>query len=122
MYAYFCKAKILSEWKRTISTYIAGSVGIGFNRSSKFLESPYIPEEVPAPPFSDGSINNALTYSAEIGIQKALNQNMFVGIGYNFSDWGKSALGPAQGQTTSSGITMNHFYTNGLQINFTTVG
>jgi opacity protein-like surface antigen len=117
------KGKLLAQLTPTLFPYIGGSIGKrGYNHSTNYSESAYIPEEVPPPPFTDGSINNILTYSAEIGIQKALNKNVYVGIGYNYSDWGKSSLGRAQGQTTTSVITVDNFYTSGVQLNLTFVG
>ena len=42
-----------------------------------------------------------------------------VGVGYEFSDWGKSQLGRAPGQTINSGLALSHFYTNAFQPNVT---
>ena len=65
--------------------------------------------------------NTTFTYNLGVGIQRVLNQNWQIGIGYEFADWGKSQLGIASGQTLNSGLKLNHFYTSGLLFNLTYV-
>ncbi|MDF1757854.1 MAG: porin family protein [Legionellaceae bacterium] len=115
------KGKLLKQLTETLSPYIAASVGVGFNRASRFSLTPIITEEIPAPLFSSHSITDSFAYTFEAGIQKTITQHVFLGLGYHFADWGKSLLGPALGQSTEQSIQLNHFYTNGLQFNLTVV-
>lgn len=101
-----------------MSPYLSGSVGIGFNTARTFTITPRIPEEVPAPPFKHRT-KTAFSYTLGIGLQKEINNNWQWGIGYEYSDWGKSQLARADGQTLNSGLSLSHLRTNGLLINIT---
>ncbi|MGL6035737.1 MAG: porin family protein, partial [Legionella sp.] len=60
-------------------------------------------------------------YTVGAGLQKSLNDNWQVGVGYEFADWGKSQLASAPEQTLNSGLGLNHLYTNGVLLNVTYV-
>lgn len=63
--------------------------------------------------------HTTFTYTLGVGVQKVLNQNWQVGVGYEFADWEKNQLSRAEGQTLNSGLTQNHLYTNGVLLNIT---
>jgi hypothetical protein len=46
--------------------------------------------------------------------EKPLNDHWTIGMGYEFTDWGKSQLGAASGQTSGEGLILNHVYVNQL--------
>lgn len=98
--------------------WINASLGIGFNQAHDFENTPLIFEALPNPNFSRHT-TTALTYTVGAGVQKILDRHCQIGIAYEFADWGKSALGRAPGQTTHSGLVLNHLYTNGFLLNFT---
>ncbi|KTD05091.1 outer membrane protein [Fluoribacter gormanii] len=112
------KGKLLADMGFVVMPWVSGSVGVGFNEARSFRSTPKIFEALPNPNFASHS-QTAFTYTVGAGIEKALNQNWQVGAGYEFSDWGKSRLGRAEGQTQNSGITLNHLYTNGIMFNLT---
>lgn len=97
-----------------IQPYVSGGVGVGFNRAFNYQVTPTIAEAVAAPGFTAGT-TTALTYTLGAGIQKSFHTHWQIGMGYEFSDWGQSNLSRATGQTTSSGLHLNHLYSNELQ-------
>lgn len=91
---------------------------VGFNQAHGFTNTPLNFHAVVNPNFEPRT-EVALTYTLGVGMQKPLNKNWQVGIGYEFSDWGKSQLGRANGQTLNSGLKLAHLYTHGLLFNLT---
>jgi opacity protein-like surface antigen len=112
------KGKLIMDRGYWLMPWISGSVGVGFNHAHDFTDSPLIFEAVPTSNFS-GNIQTAFTYSVAIGVQKALDQHWFAGVGYEFSDWGKSQLGRATDQTLNSGLKLDHLYNSGVLFNLT---
>lgn len=107
--------KILSNMLRpSCLLYVSGSVGVARNQSSGFYSTPLIFESLPEPAFSSHN-ETALTYTLGIGIAHPLNQHWQTGIGYMFSDEGKSTLGLSSSHTTSNRLTLNHLYVNTVQ-------
>ena len=101
--------------------YISGSAGIGFNRAYDYNTTPKIFEAI-SPPNFQSNIETAFTYTLGVGFQRIIIAHTQVGIGYEFSDWGKSALLTAAGQRTQDVLQINHLYTNQLQFNITYLG
>ena len=98
--------------------WVNASIGVGFNRSYAFSNQITIPEASVEPDFGSNTVT-ALTYTVGLGIQKNVREHMQVGVGYLFSDWGKSNLNKATGQTLNSGLSLKHLYTNGVLFNLT---
>lgn len=114
------KGKLLANAGYWVTPWISASGGIGFNKAHSFQDSPTIPEAITNPDFTNNS-KNTFSYTLGAGVQKALDSNWQLGIGYEFADWGKSNLGRAAGQTVNTGISLNNFYTNGVLVNITYV-
>lgn len=112
------KSRLLIDKGYLLIPYISGSIGIGFNHAHAFNNSPLIPEALPNNNFTN-NIKTSLTYSLGAGVQKRLNPNWQLGIGYEFYNWGKSELGQAFGQSINNTLTLNHLYINGLLLNLT---
>ena len=108
------KSKFIVDKSDFVSPYVFGSIGWGNNDAEEFIIVPKNPESVPAPAFLDHS-QNSLTYTLGVGLQKAMNNNWLIGIGYEFANWGKSSLAPAPGQTMGQGPQLSHLYTHQLQ-------
>lgn len=98
--------------------WISGSIGVGFNQASQFNNTPTIFPAIVNPDFTSNN-TTAFSFTLGVGVQKAITRCWQVGLGYEFSDWGKSQLGRAPGQTLNSGIPQNNLYTNGLLLNIT---
>lgn len=109
------KGKLFADLGYFVQPFISGSAGLGFNQARGFKIRPKIFEEIPAPGFA-GHTETAFSYTIGAGVQKALNEQWQVGLGYEFADWGKSHLAKASGQSLNEGLCLNHLYTNGLQL------
>ena len=114
------KGKLLADENLPVQPYISGSLGVGFNQAHAFERTPTVIGEIPHPRFQPNSVT-AFTYTVGIGVQRALDQNWKVGIGYEFADWGKSHLARFEGQTLNTGLSLNHLYTNELQFSLSLV-
>jgi len=109
------EGRLVGDFGYFVDPYISGNIGIGFNRAYGFTITPKISAEVPAPAFT-ANTTATFSYSLGIGVQKTFCKNLQVAIGYEFSDWGRSGLSPANGQTTNETPTLNHLYTQALQV------
>ncbi|MFN7097540.1 MAG: outer membrane protein [Gammaproteobacteria bacterium] len=114
------KGKLLGNWGWGFMPWVSASVGVGFNRAYSFTNTPTIFEALPSSNFTSNT-TTAFTYTLGIGIQRALTKHWQIGAGYEFSDWGKSELGRATGQTMGSGLSLSHLYTNAFLLNLTFV-
>lgn len=112
------KGKLLSDMGYFVIPWVSASAGVGSNRASSFSNTPIIFEALPNRNFASHT-ETAFTFTLGAGVQKELNENLQIGIGYEFADWGKSQLGRAEGQTLGTGLSLNHFYTNGVMVNLT---
>ncbi len=74
------KSKLLFDNGYLVTPYISGSLGIGFNKAQSFMITPKLYQEIPAPPFQDQT-TRAFTYTVGTGIQKALTNQVHLGVG-----------------------------------------
>lgn len=112
------KGKLLAELGFVVMPWVSVGLGVGFNDAHGFHNTPTIFEALRNPNFASHT-ETTFTYIVGAGVQKALNEHWQVGVGYEFADWGKSHLGRAEGQTLNTGLSLNHFYTNGVLFNAT---
>ena len=112
------KAKVFNDLGYRILPWISGSIGVGFNRSNSFYNIPLITQAIAQNNFGNHT-QTSFTYTVGAGLQIIINSNWQAGMGYEFADWGQSHLNQALGQTQSSGLRLNHLYTNGLMFNIT---
>lgn len=96
--------------------YLSGSVGLGFNHSYKYSSAPKINTESPIAPF-ESNITETFSYAIGVGVEKSFATNWSAGIGYEFSDWGRSALGRVAEGTYSTNVERAHLYNNALLLN-----
>ncbi len=99
-----------------LQPYLSVSAGVASNRSFAFNQVAKIFESVVAYNFTHRTLT-AFTYTAEAGVQQKLNDNLALGIGYEFADLGRSKLGPADMQVGNVVPYLNHLYINQLQFN-----
>lgn len=112
------KGKLLGDYGYMIKPWISASLGIASNRAYGFFSTPTIPEAVDTPDFNSRT-KTAFTYTFGVGIQATLTTHCQAGVGYEFSDWGKSQLDRASNQTLGTGLSLNHLYTNSAMFNLT---
>lgn len=112
------EGKILADRGYWFIPWVSTSLGIGFNNTHDFQNTPLVSEAVMMTNFAS-STQTSFTYTLGAGAQKVLNPHWQIGAGYEFSDWGQSQLNRASGQTLNSGLSLNHLYTNGVLFNLT---
>jgi opacity protein-like surface antigen len=104
------KGKLILDNGYWFAPWVSSSLGVGFNRAHNFTN------------MNDADFINhtktAFTYTLGAGVQKYIDDNWQVGVGYEFADWGKSKLGYAL-PGINSGLKLNHLYTNGVLFNIT---
>jgi len=105
-------------FNQKVMPYVTGSVGIGFNRSYSYTETVLSSAVSTNPAFANNSLN-AFTYSVGAGLQTCPWNHFIFGVGYEFMDWGRSALGSAPGQVLNTAPSMSHLYMNTLLFNIT---
>lgn len=110
------KTKWIAENAYNMNPYFSGSIGVGFNHSTDYVETPLIFQEIDAPPFQSKT-KVSFVYSLGTGFQHTVNEHISVSLGYQFVSWGASALNRAEGQTTGNGLSLNNLYTHGIEFN-----
>ena len=95
--------------------YLSASAGAGFNHSSGFHIRTRLFEEVAAPSFPDQG-KTSFSYTIGTGLETPIDDNWRLGLGYEFADWGKSALGRAAAQSIGEGPFVNNLRTHELQV------
>lgn len=109
------KGRLTGNCNRLVEPYISASVGAGYNHAYDFKIDAKISEEVPAPPFGSHT-QTSFSYTVGIGLQKSFTPQLQAALGYEFSDWGKTELSRATGQTLNKGLMLNHLYAQQLQL------
>lgn len=112
------KGKLLLDKGSFFAPWLSASLGAGFNRAYRYANKPTIYQALPNANFASHK-TTAFTYTLGAGVQHILTKHLTAGIGYEFSDWGKSQLHRAAGQTIGNGLALNHLYTNGVLLNLT---
>lgn len=112
------QGKLLAELAHGWMPWVSFGLGVGWNNSHDFKNSPLIDEALSTPNFSSHT-QTSFTYTVGLGLQKTLNQHWQWGLSYQFADWGKSQLGRAAEQSLDSGLALDHLYTNGVLFNLT---
>lgn len=97
-YTNHSKITMRSKWIADPKTmflqpYVTVAAGVAFNAAFGFETMPYVDPAL-SPRWFDNKTNVAFTYSAGVGIEKRISQFWSIGVGYEFSDWGKSGFGP----------------------------
>lgn len=104
------KGKLIAYTMQPIQPYISGSLGVAWNNSHDYRPVLLNPA-VYFPIWYEANVAVAFPYTVGAGVQTMLNPNWQVGIGYQFSDLGKSYL-RGDGVTLNKGLRLTHFYTN----------
>ena len=105
---------LFNHWSATVFPYLSASLGIAWNNSYDFATQALIFEALPVAGFQ-AQRKTALTYTLGVGVQKVFTRHWQLGIGYEFNDWGSSALGPIPEQGLNSGLSLSHLYLQQLQ-------
>lgn len=106
------KGRLIAHNIDWVQPYISASLGAGWNNAHDFLPRSINEAQFPSPWFAENT-TIGFPYSVGVGVQKALNPNWQVAIGYEFADLGKSILGTDY-NTGIIGPRLTHMYTNEL--------
>lgn len=106
------KGKLIGSAFTPVQPYLSGSFGIAFNNAHDYRALSINQFLFPAPWFASNT-TYAFAYSVGAGVQKMLNRNWQVGVGYEFADLGKSYLG-GDGVNITKGPRLTHLYNNQL--------
>jgi len=101
-----------------LAPFVSAGAGVSFNRAHTFDNTPLIFEAVPNANFTNNT-KSSFSYALAAGVQKTFQTRWQAGLRYEFSDWGKSELGIAPGQSQGTGLRLNHLYTNGVLFHLT---
>ncbi|MCW5589227.1 MAG: porin family protein [Legionellales bacterium] len=112
------KWKLLADLGWKVIPWLSASVGIANNQAYGFNNTPTLDQAVAMPNFTEQR-KTGVTYSLGIGLQYSISPQVQMGVGYEFSDWGKSQLSNAPGQTVNSGLYLSHLYTHAILLNIT---
>ncbi len=115
------KGKLLADRGYVVTPWVSASLGVGFNQSHDYSNTPTLSEAVVMSNFANNT-TTAFTYTFGVGVERHLNSHWRAGMGYEFADWGRSQLSRASGQTLNSGLLLSHLYTNGFLFNLTYSG
>ncbi|QDP72679.1 hypothetical protein FOG18_08985 [Legionella israelensis] len=97
-----------------IQPYITAAIGAAFNYAYGFRTIPLI-SPLTSSQWFDSNTKVGFTYSIGGGIQTSFNDHWQVGVGYEFSDWGKSELGRALTiPWTHTGPQLDHIYAHNV--------
>lgn len=110
------KAKFIGDFCWVIQPWISATLGMAFNQSHGYSSRPTVAGFPSLPIFASKTIS-AFTYAVGVGIQYPFAKNFQVGVGYEFTDWGHSRLGPMDGAATNQTLSLPHFYTNSVMFN-----
>ena len=115
------KGKLSKEMSMGIAPFVSASIGAAVNNARSYGEVAKIPEEVVPPPFRNRSTTQ-LTYALGIGLQKAIDEHVAVGIGYEYADLGSATLGRAFGQPQNAGPHLSNITTHSAMLYVSYVG
>lgn len=109
--------KLLGAYQR-FHPYVSAEVGVAFNRASSYQETPLLIEEIPLPPFS-AQRTTSFAWGVGAGVDIDVYAKTRLGIGYQFADLGKSALGANPERMTSESLALSHLYSNQIRLQLT---
>jgi opacity protein-like surface antigen len=102
----------------SLHPYVSGELGAAFNQASGYQETPLEVGAIATPPFSNHS-QTSFAWGVGAGVDYNLNQQIRLGVGYQFTDLGAASLGQTTAQTTMQSLNLSHLYANQLRFQLT---
>jgi opacity protein-like surface antigen len=96
---FLIEAKLLWDAQERYHPYLTAGAGIGFNRSYDYQNT--VPPFLTFTPEFSSYTSTVFTYSLGAGIDVDVRRNWRFGLGYRFTDLGRTALGRGNLDTTS---------------------
>ena len=112
--------KLLGNVHSIIYPYISAEVGMGFIQAKNYIETPFIPEDLPMASFRNHS-SNSFAYAFGFGFDVSMDKKkrLRLGLGYQFANLGKASLGLSPTQVTTETLQLPHLYTNQIRFQLT---
>lgn len=110
------KGELQADVNHMLRPYVNGSVGIGVNQAHDFKSTASMPIKF------ESNNTNAFACTLGAGLKRELGEHMQAGIGYEFSNWGKSELLPVSGQVFNKSLFLSSLYTNAVQFSLSYIG
>lgn len=110
--------KLLGNFQYGIHPYIEAELGVAVNNAHSFTLIP-LEENVPKGNIFTNRVNTSFTYGGGFGIDKDLYDNFRMGLGLNFANWGKTALGKSGSQATNQTLKINNLYNQQIRLKLT---
>lgn len=106
--------KILLTMKEHYHPYFLAGIGAAHNHAYHYTTD--VPPLLTFTRLYQDNTTNSFSYLLRIGIDTDITSNVRLGIGYQFTDYGKIKLGNAEIDTTSvqGTLSQTHFYANEL--------
>lgn len=112
------KSKWITENDYQLNPYISGSIGLGFNYSYHYQESPLLYQEPSFPGFQS-RFNTSFIYSVGVGFRRPINEHFFGEVGYQLVSWGASGLNKASGQPINDSLKLSNLISQGIEFTLT---
>lgn len=112
-------AKLLTTMiQPSLHPYVSGEIGAAFNQASGYRETPLEVGAIPTPPFNNHS-QTSFAWGVGVGVDYTLNQQIRLGVGYQFADLGSASLGQTTAELTGQSLSLPHIYANQLRFQLT---
>ena len=100
------KGKLILKTNLFVNPYVSSNIGMNFNQTQGLAVSPLTEEETYNPPIENHR-SSSFMYSFGIGVQKTINTNWQLAIGYQFKNLGQTSLIVDGDQLSSSELHLN---------------
>lgn len=100
---FFTSVELLTIPSHIFYPYVSVGLGVAFNHSSQYNTAPQGTECANLPPVFGNNMNVNLSYSVGLGVDTNITQHIRVGLGYQFSHFGRASL-------HSGEIVFNNYY------------
>lgn len=96
--------------------YFNGGIGVSSNHAYGYKETPRIFGAFPMEPYENDTTYN-FAYSLGLGLMCVVSKQFALGLGYQFSDFGKASLGVSPAQETTQTLHANPVQLQQLLLN-----
>jgi opacity protein-like surface antigen len=112
------EARLFYQYKNIFHPYVLAGIGQAFN-SVYFYQSAPPPDTGNSPTFSNHN-NTSFSYSVGFGVDVDVMENIRLGVGYRFQDFGTADLGRGNqnGNPFSGTLQQKHLYANAFVVQF----
>lgn len=116
------ETKLLRTFKKLYHPYLTAGIGESVNSAYGYKEEPINTDGVPmSQPFANHT-THSFTYSAGLGLDVNITDNIRIGASYRYLDLGRARLNPSPLQQSTTKLSYTHLYTNEFLMQLSYVG